>query len=255
MKTIQVVAMIWTYCVAPSFHSEISTSSSDSRLDCMAQKTPFQGEKWCLFKRSANELGAICYFKCNEGYTLVGHSINECVLAHAQLKATYFNVSGGICKRIVDFPENVSGPYYITTEARTGYHLSTDGRYRLVVTKTTGMSNMFYVRRPGLNQEPGSISLYSASHTDHYVALQGQRLLVIPENFAHPILGSWSNVTSFYYHRDMFTKLKGCYALQPYLDEGKFLILGDDNQVNLKKHDDPDFNRTRANFLWKKSSS
>ena len=41
--------------------------SGDSRLDCMAQKTPFQGEKWCLFKRSANELGAICYFKCNEG--------------------------------------------------------------------------------------------------------------------------------------------------------------------------------------------
>ncbi|CAK8678284.1 unnamed protein product [Clavelina lepadiformis] len=248
MKTIHVVAELFLvlYSVTPiSFQSDVP-AQHHSYFDCPPQPTPYQGEKWCSFKRSANELGSICHFKCNKGFALVGPLVNKCILVHDGLEA-HFNVSVGFCERIA-FPKGDSGPYYITTEARTGYHLSPDGRYRLVVTKTTGMSNMFYVRRPGLNLEPGSISLYSASHTDHYVALQGQRLLVIPENFAHPILGSWSNVTSFYYHRDMFSR--GFSALQPYLGRGAFLVFGDGDEVKLEKHSDVGFNETRANFYW-----
>ena len=46
---------------------ENSVFSDHSYFDCPPQRTPYQGEKWCSFKRSANELGAICHFKCNKG--------------------------------------------------------------------------------------------------------------------------------------------------------------------------------------------
>ncbi|XP_078484551.1 uncharacterized protein LOC100182165 isoform X1 [Ciona intestinalis] len=215
--------------------------------DCVPQKTPLHGQKWCNFTRKSSELGAVCHFKCNEGYYLQGTSINTCRSYHSNRMAK-FDQSGGKCMpRPPAFISTISGPFKFSPRTNSTIYLSAGENSRLVATSTPiNHGQYFEIFRGGMINRVGAVSFLSRRFSGRYVVVQGTRLLVVSHSNINRALGSFHNVSSFYARQDKF--IAGFTAFESVMEPGKFITISGDSvrMLTPTTHEQ----KMSASFTW-----